>query len=155
MGGEFSFEIQIHVYVSSCRVSAAGLRSRVSTSVNESVYSTWASETAGFQCSVLTQPERALTFRTHRGRQRGGGRARPSRGEGEGEGGRERKWPEPNRNSEGFEAEEQTESLKVGALRPNQRHTKAAFFTGPSMDALSSLKIHSRCRCAEKKGFWR
>lgn len=75
--------------------------------------------------------------------------------EGEGEGGRERKWPEPNRNSEGFEAEEQTESLKVGALRPNQRHTKAAFFTGPSMDALSSLKIHSRCRCAEKKGFWR
>lgn len=38
----------------------------------------WASETAGFHCSVLTQPTTVLAFRAQRERQRGGERERPS-----------------------------------------------------------------------------
>lgn len=37
-------------------------------------------ETAGFHCSVLTQPTTVLAFRTQRERQRGGERERPSSG---------------------------------------------------------------------------
>lgn len=53
----------------------------VNVEVKVGVYSVWAFETAGFHCSVLTQPTTVLAFSTQRERQRGGERVRPSSGE--------------------------------------------------------------------------
>lgn len=58
----------------------------VNVQVEEDVYSMWAFETAGFHCSVLTQPTTVLAFRAQRERQRGGekrGRERDRGREGE------------------------------------------------------------------------
>lgn len=53
----------------------------VNVQLQEGVNLMWAFETAGFHCSVLTQPTTVLAFRTQRERQRGGESERPSSGE--------------------------------------------------------------------------